>query len=274
MRSHFLFQNPMLPLIIEPEALAPHLQDVLLIDLSREDTYFQVHLPGAIHIRPQDLVLGTPPAVGKLPTLDQLEDLFGNIGYEQDRHIVVYDDEGGGWAGRMIWTLDVIGHENKSYLNGGIHAWLAAGLSTTQEIVHPTPTNPSLTIDTTYIASKQDILASLSDQSLQIWDARGADEYAGTRLVSQRGGRIPGAVNFEWTQAMDPDHQLRIRKDIRERLAAVGIDGEKRIATHCQTHHRSGFTYLVGKSLGFDIQAYDGSWSDWGNDPNTPIEQG
>ncbi len=268
------FPDPMLPLIVEPEALLPHLNDVLIIDLCREDTYLQAHLPGAVHVKPQDLVSGERPAVGKLPALDQLEDLFGNIGYAPDKHIVVYDDEGGGWAGRMVWTLDVIGHQHTSYLNGGIHAWLAAGLTTTTDTNYPTPTNPSLSIDKTFIASKQDILDSLSAQSLQIWDARGADEYAGTRLVSQRGGRIPGAVNFEWTRAMDPERQLRIREDIRERLAVAGIDGQKRIATHCQTHHRSGFTYLVGKSLGFDMQAYDGSWSEWGNDPNTPVEVG
>ena len=264
----------MLPLIVEAEALAPHLKEVMLLDLSSEETYLQAHLPGAIHVRPRDLVLGERPAVGKLPTMDQLEDLFGNVGYSPDKHFVVYDDEGGGWAGRMIWTLDVIGHQGASYLNGGIHAWLAAGFEASRDIVRPTPTDVSFAIHHDFIASKQDILDSLPDHSLQIWDARGADEFAGTRLASQRGGRIPGAINFEWTRGMDPDRQLRIREDIREKLAAVGIDGRKKIATHCQTHHRSGFTYLVGKSLGFDIQAYDGSWAEWGNDPDTPIETG
>jgi thiosulfate/3-mercaptopyruvate sulfurtransferase len=264
----------MLPLIVEAEALAPLLQDVMLLDLSREETYLQAHLPGAIHIRPQDLILGERPAVGKLPTIDQLEDLFGNIGYSPDKHIVVYDDEGGGWAGRMIWTLDVIGHKGSSYLNGGIHAWLEAGLATNRETVRPTPTDVSISIHHEFIATKQGILDSLADHSLQIWDARGADEFAGTRLASKRGGRIPGAINFEWTRGMDPERQLRICQDIGEKLSRVGIDGQKKIVTHCQTHHRSGFTYLIGKSLGFDIQAYDGSWAEWGNDPDTPIETG
>jgi thiosulfate/3-mercaptopyruvate sulfurtransferase len=264
----------MLPLIIEPADLAPHLDDVLIIDLSSDATFAQAHLPGAIHIRPQELVSGERPAVGKLPHLDQLEDLFGNIGYRTDRHIVVYDDEGGGWAGRMIWTLDVIGHQGASYINGGIHAWLEAGLPTTKAVVRPTPTDVRLTIHSDRIATKEEIVTSLTDHSLLIWDARGPDEYVGAKIVAQRGGRIPGAINFEWTRAMDPDRQLRIRTDVREQLAAVGIDGSKPIATHCQTHHRSGFTYLVGKSLGFDIKGYDGSWAEWGNDPDTPIEVG
>jgi thiosulfate/3-mercaptopyruvate sulfurtransferase len=263
-----------LPLIVEPEELVPHLDDVMIIDLSSEATYVQAHLPGALHVSPAELVSGQRPAVGKLPDITQLEDLFGNIGYAANRHIVVYDDEGGGWAGRMLWTLDVIGHVGASYLNGGIHASLAADLPISREIHRPTPTDIELTINHDFIATKDEILASLEDQSLLIWDARGPDEYIGAKVVAQRGGRIPGAINFEWTRAMDPNRQLRIRTDIAAQLAAVGIDGTKPIATHCQTHHRSGFTYLVGKSLGFDIKAYDGSWSEWGNDPDTPIEIG
>ena len=71
---------------------------------------------------------------------------------------------------------------------------------------------------------------------------------------------------------MDRDNALRIREDIAEQLHSKGITADKRIITHCQTHHRSGLTYLVGKSLGYQIKAYDGSWSEWGNDPGTPVE--
>ncbi len=264
----------MLPLIVEPEELVDHLDQVVILDLSREETYSQVHLPGAIHVHPAHTVRGEKPAVGKLPRLDQLEDLFGNIGYEPTQHIVVYDDEGGGWAGRMIWILDCIGHTSYSYLNGGIHAWLAAEQPVTRD--HPTviPTTPEIEISTQFTATKQDILDALPAQSIQVWDARGPDEHSGQKVVSMRGGRIPGAINFEWTRGMDQDRNLTIRSDIAQQLAAIGIDGSKPIVTHCQTHHRSGFTYLVGKSLGFNIRAYDGSWSEWGNDPDTPIETG
>ncbi len=266
----------MIPLIIEPDVLADLMltQDLLLVDLSSAQTYNQVHLSGAIHVQPSELISGVQPAVGKLPRIDQLRALFSRIGYNPDQHIVAYDDEGGGWAGRFIWTLDIIGHQKTSYLNGGIHAWLETGLPTTSDLPTVSTTDVDISINDEYLATKADVLKSLDDPKSVIWDARTPEEYSGSKVVAARGGRIPGAVNLEWTQAMDRNHQLRIRPDIAEMLAQLGISGEKDIITHCQTHHRSGFTYLVGKSLGYRIRAYDGSWAEWGNDPNTPIEVG
>ena len=66
------------------------------------------------------------------PLRKSLTAWFSEVGLTPDKHVISYDDEGGGWAGRLIWTLDVLGHRNYSYLNGGIHSWLAAGLPTAQ----------------------------------------------------------------------------------------------------------------------------------------------
>ena len=265
-----------LPLILEPAELEHHLHDsnLLIVDLCNPQLYAQVHVPGAVNIAPQHLAAGTPPATGKLPTVKQLEDLFSRLGYTGNEHIVVYDDEGGGWAGRFIWTLDVIGHKNYSYLNGGIHAWLKEGHKTESEPVQVEPGRVSLTIDPSVIASKDYILTHLENANTAIWDARSPAEYAGEKVLAQRGGHIPGAINFEWTSAMDPARNYRIREGLPEILAELGMPLEKDIITHCQTHHRSGFTYLVAKVLGFNsVRAYDGSWSEWGNLADTPISQ-
>lgn len=264
----------MLPLLLEPASLIEHLDDenILIIDLCKTELYLQAHLPGAIHVTPQEIVSGVAPAVGKLPPLERLQTLFERIGYSQDKHIIVYDDEGGGWAGRFIWTLDVIGHKKMSYLNGGMHAWLAEKLPVDKEAPITTPTNVSLSIDRAYIASQQDVLDSLEKREANIWDARSALEYTGQRQASARSGHIPGAINFDWMDAMDQGRNFRIREDIEQVLNSIGINGDKPIITHCQTHHRSGLTYLIGKILGFDIRAYDGSWAEWGNDSTTPIE--
>jgi len=72
---------------------------------------------------------------------------------------------------------------------------------------------------------------------------------------------------------MDPENGLRFRRDADARLKKLGLEKGRTIITHCQSHHRSGFTYILGKTLGFDIKAYHGSWSEWGNHPDTPVEQ-
>lgn len=266
----------MLPLIIEPADLHTELANPALriVDLCNEQSYAQGHLPGAVSVTPQSIMANTPPAVGKLPDAAHLNALFERLGLTPDTHVVVYDDEGGGWAGRFIWLLDVIGHQNYSYLNGGLIAWKAEGLPLTTEVPHIAPVPHTLHLHPKpFTMSLDDIVSRLGDESLVIWDARSPAEFRGEKVFAQRGGHIPGATNCEWTQLMDQQRQLRIRSDAKAILANLGIVRGKDIITHCQTHHRSGFTYLVGKSLGFSIRAYDGSWSEWGNHPSTPIEQ-
>ncbi|MGB1272584.1 MAG: sulfurtransferase, partial [Endozoicomonas sp.] len=253
--------NNNLPLILEPKEFESLLgrENLLIIDLCNPQLYRQLHVPGAVHVLPQRLVSGVQPASGKLPPLEQLEALFGELGYTGNEHIVVYDDEGGGWAGRFIWTLDVIGHKRYSYLNGGIHAWRKEG--------HPTESTPNrrinreitLKLDHSVIATSGFIIDNLNNDQIRIWDARSPAEYRGESTFAIKAGHIPGAINFEWTQAMAPEKNYRIREGVEEELESLGIRAEHQVITHCHTHHRSGFTYLVAKSLGFpDVKAYDG----------------
>lgn len=248
-------------------------RDVLLVHVSDGRLYEQAHLPGARLVEPAELVSGQPPAVGRLPDRDRLEALFSRLGYQPDQHVVAYDDEGGGWAGRFIWTLDIIGHRRWSYLDGGIHAWHGAGLPL-QSGAPPsvTPRPVKLELDRSPIAELEDVLAAMNDPEQLIWDVRSEAEFIGARSGSRRAGHIPGAVNLDWLALKDPTRQQRLVADLEELLQRHGIDGHRRIITHCQTHHRSGLSYLVGRLLGFSgIRAYHGSWAEWGNRDDTPV---
>jgi len=262
-------------LILEPADLEPMLgQDKLLIvDLCQPGVWRQLHIPGAVHVDPAALTCGLPPAPGKLPTVQQLETLLGRIGYSPECHVVAYDDEGGGWAGRFLWTLDVIGHSRYSYLNGGLHAWYREGHPVSAEVLPPTETTVNINIDSGPIAELDTVLGSLKDPQIKIWDARSAEEYAGLRSGSARAGHIPGAINLDWLELMDRNRNLRLLPlpALRAKLAAIGIAPEHRIITHCQSHHRSGLSYLVAKALGHSVQAYHGSWGEWGNRQDVPI---
>ncbi|MEX2366854.1 MAG: rhodanese-like domain-containing protein [Pseudohongiellaceae bacterium] len=263
-------------LIIEAQELEANLDnpDLLVVDVCQPQTYARIHIPGAVHVAPGELVCGIAPASGKLPELEQLNALFSRIGYRPDQHIVVYDDEGGGWAGRFIWTLDVIGHRHYSYLNGGLHAWYKEQHPVSAEPAAPGSTPVNLSIDTSVIAEIPDIMNALGDDGVKIWDARSHEEFIGARLSSRRGGHIPGAVNLDWLETLDKDRNLRLLplEVLRSKLDDLGIHEDDEIITHCQTHHRSGLTYLVAKALGHKARGYHGSWAEWGNLDDTPVE--
>ena len=273
-------EDNLLPLIVEPEQLAEHLDEpsLLIIDVPlKAESYAQGHVPGAIFLDKGRLMRGSGEVPCLAPTTEQLSTLFSELGLTRDTHVVAYDDEGGGWAGRLLWTLELIGHTRYSYLNGGIHAWRQAGQPEATEPTAPRPSayeaeilHPEVAIDRVELAER------LGEKGFAVWDARSPEEYRGEKGNNQQLGHIPGAVNMEWTRAMDPERGLRIRDyaELVTELEALGLTPDMEIATHCQSHHRSGFTWLVGRALGFEkIRGYPGSWKEWGNRDDTPIEK-
>ena len=234
-------------------------------------------MPGAVWLPAQALVFGIPPTPGKLPPAEQVARVFAWLGIGPESHVVAYDDEGGGWAGRFLWALECAGLRHYSLLDGGIHAWRDAGLPLqTDETRHPVslhawPWDGHAAVDLDWLRTH------LDNPELVIWDARSVEEYQGTRISARRNGHLPGAVNYEWTRAMDRQRALRLRDPdtVRQELANLGIHTGADIITHCHSHHRSGFTWILGRSLGFPrMRAYPGAWSEWGNHPETAIISG
>lgn len=266
-----------LPLVVEPEQLASRLgqDNLLIVDLCNPQTSASAQVPGAVRLEYVSLLASRPPAAGLLPDAATLGATFSALGLTPEHHVIAYDDEGGGKAGRLVWTLDMIGHARASVLNGGIHAWANEGHPLAQAPATSVPRHYEARICGEAAADKDYILARIGDPDVVLLDTRTPEEFSGTNKRAERGGHIPGAVNFNWILAIDQERNLRMKSpaELRGLLEGIGVTPDREVIAYCQTHHRSSHTYVVLKSLGYPrIKGYPGAWSEWGNLADTPIE--
>jgi len=269
---------PSLPTLVQSEDLETLLgnEALLIIDLQAPEHYAAGHLPGAVNASYGDLVAGQRPAMGLLPPLERLSRTLSALGFDSSKQVVTYDNEGGGRAGRVLWTLHVLGHQNCSLLDGGIVAWANEGHALQTQPIRPAPTRFQADLDgPEALATKDYVLSMLDDEQVVMLDARTAGEFAGTDLRAARGGHIPGAVNLDWMASIDVDRNFRMlpEEKLRNQLEPIGVTPSKEIVVYCQTHHRSSHSYAMLKHLGYPrVRGYAGAWSEWGNDPALPVE--
>ena len=271
-----------LPLVIEPEALQPILGDenILIVDLSNHKQYSQAHIPGAVFIDYGHIVGMNQPYTGLLPEAERFAHILNLLGISANTQIVAYDEEGGGKAARLIWTLHAMGHHKAGMLNGGLIAWYREKFPLSNEHVtsEPNPSDQQYKVDFTLqpvVADTEYIKDNLENNTVGLLDARSIDEFTGTAKYAQKTGRIPGAKHFEWTRGMDVEANYRLlpKEKLQPMLDELGLTRDKEIIVYCQSHHRSALSYLMLKYLGYEkVRGYPGSWSEWGNRSDTPVE--
>ena len=266
-------------LLIEAEDLVPFLgnEHLRIVDLSRSSVYEQLHIPHAFHLQPKYFVAQQEQANGVLPDLAGLQVLIEKLNISPQHHVVVYDDEGGAWAGRLIWNLHCLGFNRTSLINGGIHGWLGAGLPTTAEVDPVKPVADLFQIDLDTVQQHRieyhELLQQVEQDNIQLWDCRTNEEYTGLRLAARRGGHIPNALHFEWSTALNRENHLKLHplERTQQRLEQLGFNLQQPVVVYCQSHHRSGLAYILARLLNWQVRAYDGAWSEWGNRLDSPI---
>lgn len=266
-----------LPTVIEAENLSQLEQhdNLLIVDVRSPEQCVDGHIPGAVLLDYSTLVAKQGSAAGMLPATAQLSRALSSIGLTQDCHVVAYNDDNGSHAARLLWTLDVIGHSGYSLLNGGFAAWDECDLPVVSEPRPPTPTDYHAVVQAHKYADFDYVLGKIGDAGVVLLDTRSPDEYHGRQVRAERGGHIPGAVNFDWTLAIDQIDNGRLLGDdeLVGLLDELGVTPDKEIIPYCQTHHRSAHTSFVLNHLGFSrVRAYAGSWSEWGNRSGAPVE--
>jgi len=265
-------------LLTSPDALRAALEQPakpLLIDLRPPEDFAAGHIPGAVHL---DLwgvsLIDTDPAPLRA-FMWMIDHLFQLRGVERSTPVVVYDEQSGMRAARAFWFLEYFGHPDVKVLDGGFGAWTRAGLPVTRDAVAPTQSTWTGTPQERAIATWRDVEARLGQRDVVILDTRSDDEYTGTLVRAKRGGRIPGAVHVEWTRNLGPDGRFKPVDELRKMYESAGVTPDKEVVTYCQGGYRAAHGYLALRLLGYPrVRNYTGSWKEWGDREDLPIETG
>jgi thiosulfate/3-mercaptopyruvate sulfurtransferase len=261
--------------------LAAQLQDpdLVVVDVrwylgkpgAGREAYLEAHVPGAIHLDlDTDLAdLGNPNAFGApgrhpLPDPRTWATAMGARGIGNDSRVVAYDDVGGWVAARLWWMLDDLGFEAISVLDGGIGAWMAAGLAVSSgEEPSPAPRPFALAARWTGVIERDDLRAKLG--SVLLLDARAAPRYRGeTEPVDPIAGHIPTAVNATIADNLGPDGRLLAPEALRSRFEALGAGASSEVVTSCGSGTSAAHHSLAMRIAGLpDPILYVGSYSDW-----------
>jgi thiosulfate/3-mercaptopyruvate sulfurtransferase len=238
--------------------------------------YVGKHIPGAIFFDIEALSDRTNPLPHMLPTPEEFARNVSALGIGDQLNIVIYEQEGVFSGPRAWWTLKTFGAQHVYLLDGGLRAWIEAGLPTNSGEVHRGPAVFHARLDQKAVKDFSHMQQMIATHG-QILDARSAGRFAGTlpeprpRLSS---GHMPGATSIPYTELVE-EGRLKPAEELRRIFNAKGVDLQQPITTTCG----SGVTAAV-LALGLEaagakqVSLYDGSWSEYAARPEAVIEIG
>lgn len=212
-----------------------------------------------------------------LPPADVFAAKVGALGIGNDRHVVVYDVAAGSGAARVWWTFRVFGHRRVSVLDGGLGKWLAEGRPVSNSVATVAPTDYCVpTVNRALVRAAGDLLANVRERREQVVDNRGAGRFSAAEpepRPARKLGHIPGSVNIPFVSYFTPEGVWRSEEELAEIFARAAVDLDKPIVSSCGSGVTACTTALAAFLLGRgDVAVYDGSWVEWGNRDDTPVE--
>jgi len=244
----------------------------IVVDTRSFSEFKNGHVPGAVNVDLFQLHWFDTTKRGIKDFNRQTRLLLSNIGIRKESNVVFYDNVSGISAARGVWLLLYFSHEKVCMLDGGFEKWKREG--------YPVEVKSNALKNSTFkgkpnskiVADANEVRRAINNKHVVIVDARSREEYNGSDIRAARRGHVPSAINIDWARNVENDTFKS-----KEKLSKIysKIPKNAQVITYCQGGYRAANAFLAFKMLGYKkVKMYLGSWGEWGNRLDLPVEQG